>query len=56
MAIAECGIRNVKTPETHFIQPNPTDLPQSTGREGPKNKSPLPFKNRLCLISNPIGS
>jgi hypothetical protein len=42
MRIAECGIRNVKTPETHFIQSNPTDLPQSTGREGQKTQKPTP--------------
>jgi hypothetical protein len=47
MLIAECGMRNVKTPETHFNHPNPTELPQSMGGENQKTKSPLPFENRL---------
>jgi len=51
VGIAECGIRNVKTPETHFIEPNPTELLQSMGGEGQKTQKPIPFENRLYISS-----
>jgi hypothetical protein len=42
MRNADCGIRNVKTTESHFIHPNPTERPQSTERGGQKTQKPIP--------------